>query len=208
MDPSMNVHVPQLSRHLDLGCGSKPRNPYGRSEVCAVDVVLPAGIDPDHFKRANLSVAPIPWPDDWFDSVSAYDFLEHVPRILPTADGRGTRFPFIELMDEIHRVLRPGGRFYAVTPAWPRAEAMVDPTHVNFITEKTHRYFCEGDLGAAAYGFRGCFRVQRTSWIRKRQPYEPATPGAVHRLRGWLDRIKRRRAHFLWELEAVKPPQS
>ncbi|MDQ3205818.1 MAG: hypothetical protein M3Q40_04805 [Pseudomonadota bacterium] len=38
---------------------------------------------------------PIPYPDGSFGSVSAYDFLEHVPRIFPSADGRATVFPFV-----------------------------------------------------------------------------------------------------------------
>lgn len=202
------------TRHLDLGCGPTPRNPYGCDEVHAVDIALPPGVDPGHFRAANLSVEPIPHPDSSFDSISAYDFLEHVPRVLPTADGKATRFPFVELMSEIHRVLRPGGRLYATTPAWPRGEAFVDPTHVNVITATTHTYFTDAVPNADMYGFRGRFRVVRAHWIRKRlkQAYEPVSPGPVHRLRVLLDVVKRRRTHMLWELEAVKasapPPPS
>ena len=93
------------TRHLDLGCGARPRNPYGRDELHGID--LAPRHEPGAFevRRANLALEPIPYPDDHFDSVSAYDFLEHVPRVLPTADGRDTRFPFVELMNEVWRVL-------------------------------------------------------------------------------------------------------
>ena len=191
------------TRHLDLGCGPAPRNPYAADELYALDLRRPEGFDPARFACANLVLEPIPYPDGHFDSVSAYDFVEHVPRLVALPTG-GTRLPFVELMNEVWRVLRkPGGRFYAVTPAWPRAEAFVDPTHVNVVTERTHRYFTEPELGAAIYGFRGRFRELRVRWIRKRVPYEPPAPGLVQRLRSGLDIVKGRRAHLLWEFEAL-----
>src|SRR3984885_14617504 len=97
-------------RHLDLGCGEIPRNPYSRSQVCGVDVRPLAAQGSFEHKVANLFVEPIPYGDDSFGSVSAYDFIEHVPRLLSTPDGRSTTFPFIRLMNEIWRVLAPGGR--------------------------------------------------------------------------------------------------
>ena len=146
-----------VTRHLDLGCGSSPRNPYRCDEVCGIDIALPTRLDPRLFRCANLCVDPIPHQDSSFDSISAYDFLEHIPRVLGTQDQRGTRFPFVELMNEIHRVLKPEGRFYAVTPAFPRREAFQDPTHVNFLTKGTCDYFCGEDPGARIYGFQGNF---------------------------------------------------
>jgi SAM-dependent methyltransferase len=189
-------------RHLDLGCGAAPRNPYGRSHLYGLDIVLPPGYRDSRFRQVNVWVDPIPFDDDFFDSVSAYDFLEHVPRVL--SSGHGTRLPFVELMNEVWRVLRPAGRFYAITPAWPRPECFVDPTHVNVVTAGTHRYFTEPELGATVYGFRGRFRCVRTQWVRKRDAYVPPRPDAGQRLRGWLDVVMRRRAHLLWEFEAVK----
>lgn len=191
------------TRHLDLGCGPQPRNPYGAEELYALDIRTPEGVDTMRFRQANLVLEPIPFDAGHFDSVSAYDFIEHVPRLVTLPQG-GTRLPFVELMNEVWRVLRPGGHFYAVTPAWPRAEAFVDPTHVNIITADTHRFFTEPDLGARVYGFQGRFRALRVQWIRKRVPYEPASPGLAQRLRTLIDHVKGRRAHLLWEFEALK----
>ncbi|MBC7716753.1 MAG: class I SAM-dependent methyltransferase [Pseudorhodobacter sp.] len=190
--------------HLDLGCGPRPRNPYGCDEVHAIDIVMPVGCDERLFRRANLSVQAIPHPDASFDSVSAYDFLEHVPRLFPTDDGMGTRFPFVELMSEVHRVLKPGGRFYAVTPGAPRIEAFTDPTHVNPLSRETHLYFTEPELGATVYGFTGRFKCMRVMWIRKKLDFEPLKPDLRHRLRRLSDVLMRRRAHLLWEFEALK----
>lgn len=220
--------MPAENRHLDLGCGKFPRNPYGRAELCGVDI-RPLNGNGFEYRTANLAVDPIPYSDDSFGSVSAYDFIEHVPRLLATPDGRSTFFPFVRLMDEIWRVLMPDGRFYALTPAWPNAEAFVDPTHVNIITERTHEYFCDEQPLAHMYGFNGRFEALRTEWVHVENAYS-AIPGSpenhrhrkprpplkrlsrqIRRFSRWLrgkpdpSTSKPPNAYLLWELRAVKP---
>lgn len=194
------------TRHLDLGCGPVPRNPYGRDELYGVD--LGAAVDPSgRMRRANLALQPIPWPDDSFESVSAYDFFEHVPRVLPTPDGLGTRFPFVELMNEIWRVLKPGGMLYACTPVYPSKAAFQDPTHVNIMTVDTHSYFARPERMAAAYGFKGDFAARRVQLTRPepKRAFIPPPQGWWQRLR-LAQRIRRGAAgHLIWELEALKP---
>jgi SAM-dependent methyltransferase len=206
-------------RHLDLGCGAQPRNPYGRGQLCGVDIRALSGKHEFDYRVANLALDPIPFEDDSFGSVSAFDFLEHIPRILATNDGRDTFFPFIRLMDEIWRVLAPGGRFYALTPCYPHAEAFVDPTHVNIITEQTHAYFCGADALGRMYGFTGNFRAIRARWVQRGEAYS-ALPGSAQnystgnriarRLRSVSRMLRGKQAtskppYFLWELEALKP---
>jgi SAM-dependent methyltransferase len=211
-----------MDRHLDLGCGKFPRNPYGRSQLYGIDVRDLPGEKTFDYRVANLVLDSIPHGDDSFGSVSAYDFIEHVPRILLSADGSTTVFPFIRLMNEIWRVLAPGGRFYAVTPAFPHTEAFTDPTHVNIITEETHAYFCGDKPMARMYGFAGQFKVLRADWVRIQEVYS-AIPGSAEnrKPRGPLKRFarllrgvsralrgkpdNRHGAYLLWELEAVKP---
>lgn len=206
--------------HLDLGCGKFPRNPYGRSRLCGIDVrPVPDGATFE-YRVANLVMEPIPYADGSFGSVSAYDFVEHVPRVLPSSDGRGTVFPFVRLMDEVWRVLAPGGRFYALTPAWPHPEAFTDPTHVNIITDRTHTYFCGDKPMARMYGFTGRFRVLQVDWVDIVDAYS-AVPGSSEnrKPRGPLKRFarsvrrlsrklrgkpERSRIYLRWELEAVK----
>lgn len=205
-------------RHLDLGCGAKPRNPYGRGQLCGVDIrALPEKPDFD-YRVANLVVDPIPFEDGVFGSVSAFDFIEHVPRILATADGRDTFFPFIRLMDEVWRVLAPGGRFYALTPTYPHAEAFVDPTHVNIITDRTHAYFCGEEPLGRMYGFAGRFEPVGVRWVQRGEAYS-ALPDSTQnystgkriarRLRSVSRVLRGKQAsakppYFLWDLEAIK----
>jgi SAM-dependent methyltransferase len=193
------------SKHLDLGCGNSPRNPYQRDEIYGVDISSALHTTIPFFRHANLSLEPIPYPDDSFDSVSAFDFLEHIPRVLATSDGKGTRFPFIELMNEIHRVLKPDGLFYALTPAFPHAAVFHDPTHVNTITKGTAGYF-GGDLPLARmYGYTGNFSIRRNDWGIHPEDF---TPGSQLSFLRQIKKIRLRKAgrlsHLVWEFSCIK----
>jgi SAM-dependent methyltransferase len=218
---------PLPDRHLDLGCGKRPRNPYGRALLCGTDVraLQPEDLpDPAiDYRVANVVLDPIPWPDHHFGSVSAFDFIEHVPRLLMTPDGRSTVFPFVRLMDEVWRVLAPGGCFYALTPAYPSPQAFQDPTHVNIITDQTHTYFCgERPLGRI-YGFSGQFEVMRVGWVDQATHFTavPSTPAdhgqpvaphrrMAHAVRDGVRWLRGRSVgappsiYLLWEWRAIK----
>ena len=199
---------PSHDRHLDLGCGAVPRNPYGRPALFGVDLRPQASTAACEFASANLSFEPIPFPTNHFGSVSAFDFIEHVPRVLNGLEPGTTIFPFVRLMDEVWRVLAPGGRFYALTPCFPGRPAFSDPTHVNVITDQTHTYFCGAEPLGRMYGFHGRFSVRRAQWVI---PEHSTTPAELTWKQSW-DRWRRERSgklvYFLWELEAVKatPP--
>ena len=190
--------------HLDIGCGAKPRNPYGYSNLYGVDIYQDNALPSDIiFKLANLTTQAIPFEDNTFDSISAFDFIEHVPRVL--AMGNLTRFPFVELMNEAWRVLKPNGLLYAQTPAYPHPAAFQDPTHVNFITNKTHKYFCGAKPEAAIYGFKGQFEVVQVKWIRGER--ESIQLSAWAKIKIGFRRItfrKKSNSHLLWELRAIK----
>lgn len=148
-----------MTRTLDLGCGPQPKNPFNADEVFGVDVRddMDAGI-----RSADLVVEPIPWEDNSFEYVTAHDFLEHIPRLIYVPQRRNA---FIEVMNEVWRVLKEGGLFLSFTPAYPHAAAFRDPTHINFITEDTFpMYFDWQNRWAKIYGFRGAFRIELQEW--------------------------------------------
>ncbi|HEU4458441.1 MAG TPA: class I SAM-dependent methyltransferase [Methylibium sp.] len=151
-----------MSKSLDLGCGDQPRNPFHADEVYGVDVRDGLG---GRIRRADLVVDPIPFDDDRFDYLTAHDFIEHLPRIVYAPERR---YPFVELMNEVWRVLKPGGLFFSYTPAYPHVEAFRDPTHVNIITFETFvQYFAEPAPHGVIYGFEGAFEIGLNVWRGK-----------------------------------------
>lgn len=60
-------------------------NPYGRSELFGIDIrPKPASGNITHVV-ADLALDPIPFVDNFFGSVSPFDFLEHVPKVRSSA---------------------------------------------------------------------------------------------------------------------------
>jgi SAM-dependent methyltransferase len=147
------------TKALDIGCSSTPKNPFSMEEIYGIDVR--EDIDAKIY-WADLAVEPIPFENEFFDAVSAFDFIEHVPRVIYMPNRR---FCFVELMNEIYRVLKVGGRFLSFTPAFAAPPAWTDPTHVNIITEETFPlYFDYQNRGASAYGFNGYFQIVDQQW--------------------------------------------
>ena len=190
--------------HLDLGCGTRPHNPYGKSTVYGVDIRPLSVAGTVEIRCANLAVEQIPFDSNMFDSVSAFDFLEHIPRILSSADGKSTINPFVILMNEIWRVLKPGGRFYALTPCYPSRAAFQDPTHVNILTDTTHDYFTGPEPLGRMYGFTGSFRVVKAEWTIP-ELVQMSTELSFRQEMSRKRRAKRGAlSYFLWDFEAQK----
>ena len=179
----------ELTKTLDLGCGPDPRNVFFAQDVFGVDII---SFGNPNIRVADLAIEAIPFEDNFFDYVTGFDFLEHIPRVLYLERER--RQPFIDLMSEVWRVLKPGGQTFFATPAFPCPEAFQDPQHVNIITENTILYFSEPvwlEL-CQAYGFKGKFEVIQHKWATGRLEicdgsYYQGVP-----------------YHLVWHLKAVK----
>ena len=151
------------AKSLDLGCGQNPRNPFLADILYGIDIREDLE---NNILKSDLSKETIPFETNMFDYCTAFDFIEHIPRLIQVNGDNYSAF--IELINEIYRILKPGGLFLHVTPAYPSKEVFQDPTHVNFITEDTFpNYFCSpnnwaSDLG---YGFKGDFDLIKQYWI-------------------------------------------
>jgi hypothetical protein len=203
--------------HVDLGSGSRIRNPFKAKLMIGSDYKLPK----DRKKSQDFLVCDltknIPLDSDSISSFSAYDVIEHIPRwerLTSTEIG----FPFINFMNEINRCLKPMGIFMAVTPAFPRSSAFQDPTHVNFITEDTIRYFTEeGWANNLEYEYAGNFKLIKQSWVYSQNIFDGFQVKPVSKIgtfvflcHSFLKIIfnmhvrKNKPTHLLWILQKLK----
>ncbi|MFB2121292.1 class I SAM-dependent methyltransferase [Parapedobacter sp. 2B3] len=112
--------VSQFSSHmhgklLDFGCGSKPYKAlFGVSEYVGTDIEVSGH---DHRNEAidvYYDGNTLPFADESFDSVFSSEVFEHV-------------FNLSQILDELHRVLKPGGSMLVTVPfVWDEHEIPYD----------------------------------------------------------------------------------
>lgn len=87
-----------------------------------------------------------PWPveSDSFDQVRLIHVIEHVGDVLRT-------------MEEIHRILRPGGRVILETPHYTDFSSWCDPSHRWHLNTYSFRYFGDDNAG---YGYYSAVRFR------------------------------------------------
>lgn len=90
----------------------------------------------------------IPLPDNSVGVVRACDFLEHLP------DKERT-------MNEIYRVLAPGGWLLSITPSTDGRGAFQDPTHVSYWNENSFWYYTNKNYAAYAPRIKCRFQARR-----------------------------------------------
>jgi len=114
----MSPTVPRR-RVLELGCGRvKAPGAIGvdsNFDATAADVI------------ADLN-NPLPFGDNSFDEVRAIHLIEHLHDVM-------------KALAEIHRVTRPGGTLYLVTPHYTDFISWCDPTHRWHLNSFSFRYF-------------------------------------------------------------------
>ena len=140
---------------LDMGCGSSPSNRFSASECFGVDLVESKK---NKVIKCALGFDSLPFPDDYFDYLTAYDLIEHIPRY---SDNAPNKTPFIFFMNECFRILKPNGVFLSMTPIYPFFGAFQDPTHNNIITKETiSAYFSDRKCDIAKhYGITASFKI-------------------------------------------------
>ena len=109
-----------FGRALDAGCGMKKIKGF-----IGLDIIPEADIVHD------MNVLPWPFEKNSFDLVLTNSTLEHVVDVQKT-------------LEEIHRILVPGGRLIVKVPHFRAIDAFVDPTHFHFFGAYSMDFFAEG----------------------------------------------------------------
>ena len=104
---------------LDLACGQNKTEGY-----FGIDIFPGETVD------AAMDLEQFPWP---IESNSAEDivcnhYVEHTKDL-------------IKFMDEVYRILKPGGKMRIVAPYYTSMRCWQDPTHTRAISEATFLYY-------------------------------------------------------------------
>lgn len=89
-------------------------------------------IDPDSNPNVcwDLNDLPLPFQNEEFDEIHAYEVLEHIGQ-------QGDWRTFFAQFSEFYRILKKGGHLFATTPPWNSEWAWADPGHTRVISMGT-----------------------------------------------------------------------
>jgi predicted SAM-dependent methyltransferase len=91
----------------------------------------------------------LPFKNNSVDFVRCFDILEHIPA------GKDC----VNLIEEIYRVLKPGGIFHSHTPDAEFGQAAFqDPFHISFWVKNSWLYYSH-DAFRSLYGIKAKFRI-------------------------------------------------
>ena len=104
---------------INLGCGRRYLEGWVNCDVAA-------SVKTD--KQFDLNRFPYPFPGQVADEILLDNVLEHLDDV-------------IKVVEECHRILKPGGHLKILVPYGKTDWALQDPTHKHFFTEKSMEYF-------------------------------------------------------------------
>lgn len=107
---------------LNLGCGENTYFNFiniDKTALSNVDLIW------------NLEKTPLPFKTNSVSEIKCEHILEHIRNFIP-------------LMEEIHRICKPGTIIRVSAPYFRYEAAYRDPTHVRFFTEHSFDYFQDG----------------------------------------------------------------
>jgi SAM-dependent methyltransferase len=179
--------VPQSEKprpnRLNVGCGR-----HCLPEWVNLDMASLPGVD----VVADLEQCrqhPLPFPDDHFDELLLSHVLEHI------------RDP-LGLMQELHRIAKPGARALIRIPYGSSDDAFEDPTHVRQYFLASFGYFSQPFYWRADYGYGGDWQVRQIDLIVEREAHQGMTTEQI------FTRIRTLRnvvLEMVAVLEAIKP---
>ena len=135
-----------MNKILDIGCGTRKR--HGAIGIDSNPKVLP---DILH----DLNAAPYPFPDSTFDEIYADNVIEHLNDT-------------VKVMEELHRIAKPGALLKIDVPYFRARWAFIDPTHKHFFTAESFSYFALDHIHNKLYPYSSKnFKVERIVFNEK-----------------------------------------
>jgi SAM-dependent methyltransferase len=135
-----------MAKILDLGCGKRKK-----SNSIGVDNNPLAGADIVH----DLNSFPYPFESSSIDQVYADNILEHLDDL-------------IAVMEEIHRISKPGAQVVIYVPYFRSRWAFIDPTHKHFFTVESFSYYDPEHENSRLFPYSTArFKVEKVAFNEK-----------------------------------------
>lgn len=151
---------------LLLGCGANRTKKIavdGNTEWIGGLITLDMNLDHKPDVVWDLAKLPLPFPDNTFDGIHAYDVMEHVGQ-------QGDWKFFFAQWQDIWRILKPNGAFCGISPHPTSPWAWGDPGHSRVLSPECLTYLSQDEyrkqVGTTAMtDYRFCytadFKVER-----------------------------------------------
>lgn len=129
-----------MTKVLDLGCGNRKR-----PGAIGIDINPNTDADIVH----DLNELPYPFKNSTFDEILGDNVIEHLDDV-------------IKVMEELHRISKPGALVKIVVPYFRARWAFIDPTHKHFFTVDSFSYFDPEHLHHKLYNYsKATFKIEK-----------------------------------------------
>lgn len=145
---------------LLIGCGSRwdkllvpPARPDAWTGLVTLDINADHAPDVVH----DLTVKPLPFADNTFAEVHAYEVLEHL-------GAQGDYRAWFDDFAELWRILKPGGHLVGTSPSWFSPWAWGDPGHTRIVSPQAMTFLDQSEYTAQVgvtpmTDYRFCYRA-------------------------------------------------
>lgn len=144
---------------LLIGAGSKHEKRISPSDKPGWHELVTLDINKDHNPDVvwDLTQRPLPFEDNTFDEVHAYEVVEHLGR-------QGDYRAWFAEWEEWWRILKPDGYFIGTSPHWSSRWCWGDPGHTRAMGPEVLTYLSqteyERQVGVTAItDYRFCYRA-------------------------------------------------
>jgi SAM-dependent methyltransferase len=146
---------------LLIGCGNDRKKKVTfkeipdewSNELVTLDIDESIDCDVHH----DLNILPLPFDDNTFDEIHAYEVLEHCGK-------QGDWRFFFDQFSELHRILKKDGFLVATVPMWDSLWAWGDPGHTRIISDASLTYLSQAEYekqvgNNAMTDYRGVYKA-------------------------------------------------
>lgn len=130
----------KIKTELLIGCGSTRDKRMSSDQSKEWSNLTTLDYNPDHKPDFlwDLNQGTLPFGDNSFDEIHAYEVLEHT-------GSQGDYKFFFKQFSDFWRVLKPGGHLMATCPSPKSVWALGDPSHTRIMQKEQLIFLCQAE---------------------------------------------------------------